>query len=101
MVSSEQRSSSSMAGHLALGASSLLDAGLGLGGCDSMCSVSNRLLGWVRFGRNAGHFLDRSSNPSQRRAEIRQVDHGEEQAYHPVQVIVREQRQQAEHGHNL
>ena len=90
-----------MAMHLALGATGLVDAGLGLIGCGSVHSVSNWRLGWVRFRRNASHLFDRSCDPAQRRAEVRQVDHGEEQADHPVQVVVREQRQQAQHGHDL
>ena len=65
------------------------------------CTVPSRRLGWVLFRRNAGHLLDRSGNPAQRRAEVRQVDHGEEQADHPEQVVVREQRQQAQHGHDF
>ena len=66
-----------------------------------MHRVSSGRLGWILFRWNASHLLDRPGDPAQRRAEVRQVDHGEEQADHPEQVVVREQRQQTQHGHDF
>jgi len=72
-----------MAMHLSLGATGLLDAGLGLVGCGS--ARTQRLqpatrLGPVQADRRPS--FRPSSDPAQWRTEVRQVDHGEEQADH-------------------
>jgi hypothetical protein len=93
-----------MAGHFGFGATSLRIAG-----CGRMCGgftwrlgriILRRRLGRIFLRRNARQLFERSGNSAQR-AEVRQIDHGGEQADHPEQVVVREQRQHAQHGYDF
>src|SRR5215217_4586929 len=47
------------------------------------------------------HLLERARHPPQRSREVWNVDEGEEQADHPEDVLVGEERQQAQHGDDL
>src|SRR3954470_15739836 len=51
--------------------------------------------------RNASHLVNRSRDSAQRRAEIGQIDHGKKQPDYPKEMVVREERQQTEHRHDL
>ena len=51
--------------------------------------------------RGVGDTLDGIGNAAHRRAEIRQVDHGEQQARDPEDMHVGKERDQAEHGDDL
>src|SRR5207248_2169541 len=53
----------------------------------------------IRFG--VCDLLDRSCDAAQRCAEIGDIDHGKQQSCYPEQVDVREERQQAQNGHDL
>src|SRR4051794_24872812 len=59
-----------------------------------------------RFGsgdarRGVGNALDRAGDGAYRRSEVRQVDHGEQQARNPEDMQVSEKRDQAENGDDL
>ncbi len=53
------------------------------------------------FWRGACNFLDRPCDATQRCTEIGDIDHGKQQSRYPEQVNVREERQQAQNGHDL
>jgi len=52
-------------------------------------------------GRDAGHMLRRACDAAQRSAEIGKVHKREQQAGHPEDVLVREERQKPQHRDNL
>src|ERR1700676_4181540 len=98
MVSREQSSSSSMARHLALGSGGFcwvwpLRSTRGTG---ALADRPGCLGAWLSPG-----LLDRSRDPAQRRAEVGQIDHGQQQPDHPEQMDVGKERQQAQHRHDF